>query len=310
MVSHPDGTPTRTGRISCAESPNSHWSRRQRERSLVGRLALSGPTFAKQQTSTRTMPWSPSPPVLGALQIAFRQYRRPHRVEGCPHCVGENESLPLCQTGLNDISAKMISRYGMKAMTTWGSREDYKYFLPRLLELSATPEGEAELGTCVDEIVAKIHYADFATWPPAERAAVLAYLHAGWHALLSGPVAPSYELLDYLRSITPVFVDVSALLDDLDRLPDPHGALQVASMINDCWGEAAKSGRAWVRNADHFALELDSAAAKTVAAWLFSDGNHARLDANALEAIGNPAAVEILSPALDAFQWVPRGGHS
>ena len=226
-------------------------------------------------------------------------------MDGCPHCVGQDEGLPLCQAGLNDVSVPMISRYARKAMTTWGSIEDYKYFLPRILELSATVDGEAELGTSVEDIVTKLVYARFEDWPLVERSAVLAFLNARWHDFILSPSSP--DLLYYLRDVAPVVPSITDWLNEIADAPLPHSMLQLATLIDEAWPEAANTGRAWATNAFHYALSRDDEAARAVAAWLFSDSNFARLEAFAFERLHDDSILRRVSAALDAFTWVTPG---
>lgn len=61
-------------------------------------------------------------------------------------------------------------------MTTWGSEEDFKHFLPRLAELYA---GGSLTGFCDDEMFgSKLHYAKWLSWRVREVNAVRAFMHA------------------------------------------------------------------------------------------------------------------------------------
>jgi hypothetical protein len=83
--------------------------------------------------------WLLHPDTRSRLRSAFRKYPKPKKLEGCPHCVGKREGDPLCLAGLDDITVGMVSRYAAKAISTWGTVDDYKYFLPRLLERYVSP---------------------------------------------------------------------------------------------------------------------------------------------------------------------------
>ena len=64
-------------------------------------------------------------------------------------------------------------------MTTWGTEEDFKHFLPRLLELVTAEESITDV---VDSevLLGKLAYADWTHWPSEEQKAVNDYLNALW----------------------------------------------------------------------------------------------------------------------------------
>ncbi len=119
-----------------------------------------------------TMAWDQEPTSRKRVEEAFRQYRKPSRLSGCPCCVGSTGHEPLCTVNLADITPAMISPYAIKAVTTWGNVDDFKYFLPRLLELASTAEGERTLGTSASDVAAKLTYAEWTGWPEAEQLAL------------------------------------------------------------------------------------------------------------------------------------------
>ena len=69
----------------------------------------------------------------------FSRYPRPAEKEGCPCCTSTGQSRVLCAMLLWEIAAPQIEHFAFKALSTWGTLEDYKYFLLRILEL--TEEG-------------------------------------------------------------------------------------------------------------------------------------------------------------------------
>lgn len=82
---------------------------------------------------------------------------------------------------LDHIVPGDIARYATKAMTTQGSVEDFKHFLPRLFELLVV-EGDY---LDPEVLVGKLTYGEWATWPVEEQQAVLEFLRAWWRAVLS-----------------------------------------------------------------------------------------------------------------------------
>jgi hypothetical protein len=70
------------------------------------------------------------------LYKIFSKYPLDLEIEGCPCCVHENHKRLLLSKSLRELEENEIRRYAAKAMTTWGTEENYKHYLPRILELS------------------------------------------------------------------------------------------------------------------------------------------------------------------------------
>jgi hypothetical protein len=113
-----------------------------------------------------------------ALYATFAAYDAREHIEGCPCCVGHEESARLVRLPLRASSSDELGRYAFKAMTTWGDATGYKHFLPRILELAATPEGASPPGLGLEIITGKLELAGWSSWPPVERNAVLDHLRA------------------------------------------------------------------------------------------------------------------------------------
>ncbi len=84
---------------------------------------------------------------MNALQLtiddvyrAFADVPKPQAIDGCPCCIERKGIEHLLATPLRKISPKELAPYASSAFLTVGSAEDYLYFLPRILEISATDE--------------------------------------------------------------------------------------------------------------------------------------------------------------------------
>lgn len=69
---------------------------------------------------------------------AFADVSKPQAIDGCPCCIEGKEIDRLLVTPLREISPKDLAPYASSAFLTVGSIADYLYFLPRILEISAT----------------------------------------------------------------------------------------------------------------------------------------------------------------------------
>lgn len=103
---------------------------------------------------------------------------------------------------LRELRFADLGNYGVSAMTTQGSSDDFRYFLPRMFQCAA----EEEFPFSLEILFGKLNYAKWLTWPKKEIAAVHAYLSAIWQfGIDSFPIEQSlpgvYEIETLLASI-------------------------------------------------------------------------------------------------------------
>ncbi|MDP5210916.1 hypothetical protein [Microbulbifer sp. 2205BS26-8] len=122
----------------------------------------------------------PSSALQAAIENAyttFARYPRSADISGCPCCVSEEDQKALRRAPLRELTSNDLDRYAIKAMTTWGGDEDFKHFLPRLLELIAT---NAPLAHCSEVIAGKLVEAEWHRWSEPEQNAVVLFFNAWW----------------------------------------------------------------------------------------------------------------------------------
>ena len=82
--------------------------------------------------------------LAGAIERLYAEFAdvpKPGRIDGCPCCINEQEIVRLLASPLREIPPGDLSSYAADAFLTVGGVEDYLYFLPRILEISATEDG-------------------------------------------------------------------------------------------------------------------------------------------------------------------------
>lgn len=127
------------------------------------------------------------------LYAVFAGYPLAHHVAGCPCCVDLKDQRDLHAAPLRHLTTAHLKHYAFSALYTWGTVDDFKHFLPRLLELTA---GGRSVGDVDLEVTyAKLAYADWTTWPDAERKAIDDFLRANWLLTLS-VFPPAHETAD------------------------------------------------------------------------------------------------------------------
>ena len=154
---------------------------------------------------------------LTNIYRVFSRYPSPATLEGCPCCTSSAESRVLCAASLHAITVSQLEHFAFKALSTWGTLQDYKYFLPRILELTA----EGSLLCDLEVTLGKLTYGGFREWPDDEQGAIRDYIFELWKkcvesseddsradALLCGAAAVLDDvspLLEYADAVSPAF---------------------------------------------------------------------------------------------------------
>jgi len=138
------------------------------------------------------------------LYKTFSKYPFKSTMEGCPCCVSDTDKSTLHSKQLRKLEDEDISRYAFKAMTTWGDVDDFKHYLPRVFELSAT----RQLTVDTFVILRKLEYANWQNWEKGEWQAVTHFLNAWW----------KHDITTNDQFDDELFIEIYKLLDNLPEL--------------------------------------------------------------------------------------------
>lgn len=155
------------------------------------------------------------------LYLAFRHYSLPNRIEACPCCRTPGETRHLHTKPLRALDAEDLSLFTFRAMTTVGNADDFRHFLPRILEL--LPE---DFPVDPEVVLGKLDYAEWLKWPTQEVQAVRSYLCSLWAWARSqplDPLNPSYpEIGEWLCAIARAEPDIAHYLTAWLSDPTPE----------------------------------------------------------------------------------------
>ena len=76
--------------------------------------------------------------AIEALYQAFAVMPKPKHIDGCPCCIDRKETGVLLGKALRTITPEEMASYASSAFLTVGEVADYLYFLPRIIEITAT----------------------------------------------------------------------------------------------------------------------------------------------------------------------------
>lgn len=106
---------------------------------------------------------------IARLYEAFATVAKPTHIEGCSCCISESEIESLLTTPLKSIAPERLTAYASSAFLTVGTKADYLYFLPRIVEISATTPGWWPDPEVTGRAIAS---AEPATWTESQRSAL------------------------------------------------------------------------------------------------------------------------------------------
>ena len=148
--------------------------------------------------------------AIKTLYRVFEKYPLALKMDGSPYTIEEGDDRVFHRVALWNLTSEDLQKFAYRALTTWGTEDDFKHFLPRLLELMATDE---EWLPNHEMMGGKLHYAEWLSWPEDEVSAIRSFLQAWWIDALSKPVQ-KFDSCDNLGPILGVFAQA-----DIDLKP-------------------------------------------------------------------------------------------
>lgn len=238
------------------------------------------------------------------LYAAFRRYPLQAHIAPDPCFPNCCDDRPLRAAPLAALPAAAFDRYQWKAITTWGTVDDFKHFLPRLLQLMTQQTFTTNdlqvipFETRIDPlfVFGKLGYGGWQRWPARERQALTNFFEALWGALLAQPpgVGSSFHMAgNWLREFPCALLDLTPLLERWEReLADSEvglaASIHLADTIEQALGDLVKKGGLNWRPFDEFKVQENQ-----LLEWLASDRVYALTEAAFFRAAETPHAAQL-----------------
>ncbi|ACM26948.1 hypothetical protein MOV66_02890 [Agrobacterium sp. SHOUNA12C] len=194
-----------------------------------------------------------------AAYAAFSGYSAPEILNASQLRDPEKILRDLRSASMPELSGNALGGYAMWAITTVGGVEEYKHYLPRILQHSLLTPSEPGFDPLI--ILSKLEYTDWYRWPASECFAIENVYSASWHwARLQHP--DEFDAMNWFVCAIRLEKDINSVLESWLTNLTPNSALQFTEVINRSdslpYGEAS-----WE--------DLDLATRRTIASWLCDD---------------------------------------
>lgn len=140
------------------------------------------------------------------LYTTFAQYT----IDGMHYCncgcVKEEYIQKLNSKPLRELEVDDVIVYHGKALYTWGDVEHYKHYLPRICALISAGHDTGYLD--LEDLQAKLTYAEWTAWPIIEQEAIKNYIAADWISRVSNMKITDREIECYSQ-----FIEIDYLLN-------------------------------------------------------------------------------------------------
>jgi len=149
------------------------------------------------------------------LYTAFSDVPKPLIIEGCPCCIERKGVDVLLTTPLRQITPDQLRNYAFSVFNTVGCVEDFLYFLPRILEISAS---DMSWSPNPELVSAKMKTAGFREWQELRKSTIVSYYNSVLEIAL-GPELSGWEIDTWICALGQIFPDISTFLERLQDHP-------------------------------------------------------------------------------------------
>jgi hypothetical protein len=188
---------------------------------------------------------------------AFATYPKPQVLEACDHCWSETHKQDLLSCRLEELTPEQLRKYAFDAFFTIGDVADFKYFLPRIFEITVSDDAwyvDPEV------VLAKLQLAEWSNWPQNERVAVESLLNKKFATLIKDPDAEGPDIDKWICALGRCVADISPYLELLLKEASEEKllsfmewnqtALTEGKLANAFWDSSANERRLldWIKS--------------------------------------------------------------
>lgn len=184
-----------------------------------------------------------------ALTELYRAFGapRPTDISGCPCCIDTKEICKLTSKALRDLTERELASYSASVFLTVDGK-DFRYFLPRIFELSATVGG---WWPSPEVVIGKLRRANWEDWTGEQKDSVRKFLAAWLERYFSLGADGAPEVDSILCGIGLSGDALAPYLEQIARHPETLQAyadlnaetfVSNGTLANPFWEEAPERG--------------------------------------------------------------------
>jgi len=222
----------------------------------------------------------------------FAREPRPTHWRAAPSRDGDALLRMLTAAPLRDLSDDAIGPYSSWAITTVGSAQDYRYFLPRILALAVANTGW--VGADPPVIASRLMMSQWETWPAVQRHAVLNLFETAFLCSLEGEGSAWMDTENWLCGLARLDQPLESFLHAWEAATAAVAGLQLSRFVS---GSAKRLGRGGSIGGG-FWDEVHVSVRQRVGAWLLSEPVRRRLEVT-LGSVGDEDRWEIEQGLFD-----------
>ena len=216
--------------------------------------------------SDRALPIDPETRrAIDEVYRVFSRYPLPTAWDAAPGENCEHRLAVLSSAPLKKLTGDQLGPYADGALLTIGGVDDYRHFLPRIIELAALGCGNW-MGLDVPIVTCRLEYGHWRNWPKDEQAALIEVFLAAFESALHQRPHVGLDAEPWLCGLAVLGEDISPLLARWASSTDPNAALQAASFL--CYEPSRLLGSS--DNAAYWSY-AEARAWSALGAWAFSE---------------------------------------
>ena len=198
--------------------------------------------------------------AIERVYAAFADVPCPTRLHASPVQDADAIFSALTAAPLRQLDAEHLTDYASSALTTIGNQDDYRHFLPRLLELAV--RDASVFGTEPQVIAHKLVYGAWTSWAPAERDAVTRLFGVATTAAIEWPPYHCHNAEDWLCGLAQLGIAPDPWLARWRTAALPNAGAQLAHLVS---GIVHLDGGMFTAYWEGVSPEIKT----TIADWLF-----------------------------------------
>jgi hypothetical protein len=230
--------------------------------------------------------------AIGGLYSVFSRYPLPAAATYSKHTtISEDDVRVIREKALGNLSGADLHKFSMKALTTWGDENEFRHYLPRMLELVVDDPNWTDIPT----LFGKLSTAEWRTWSKEEQRAIENYVNVLTASALRGDV--NVSLANIALGASNADIPFASLIDVWNSTHGETSVVHLAYLIVLERNDLLRTGTVGPRWNDE--------ARRVLGTLISSEETRQRLEETFLR-LSDPVQADTVSNALGILETMAR----